>query len=135
MAFKFNPLTGQLDIAGQAAANESITKIATETISALKVIYYSSSTECRVSDNNSYIQSVSTGIALNAGLSGAVISILTEGVLSDPSFLYTLNQPLFLGTNGLIQTAQPASGSYLTQIGFGLGAGSIYIRIGNPKSL
>lgn len=138
MGFKFNPTTGTLDLVGEKATSvKSLTdkKLATQTVSALQIIYFNNSNECSLSDNSSYAQAVSAGMALNAANSGEEVNILVSGTYQDASFFYALNEPLFLGTNGSIQTTQPASGSYLTQVGFGLGVGSIYIRIGNPKSL
>lgn len=142
MSLKFNPTTGELDLVGGSgpapagSANAiTIESTADETISALKLVYFNSATTSMLADNTAYTSSLVAGVALNSGVTGNNISIREIGKVEDASFTYSLGQPLFLGNNGSIQTTQPASGNYLTQIGFGLGLGAIYVRINNPKLL
>lgn len=106
-------------------------KIAGENISALNVLYLSSSTECLKADNSLIGTATVAGIATNGGITGAMIRILSFGIVEDPSFLFGVNDPLYLGASGGIISIAPVSG-VLTKIGYGLGVGSIYIKVEKP---
>lgn len=109
-------------------------RTANEAISALQPVYLDTVSTCRLADNSSLATGFVEGIALNGGVIGAKIKILVFGIVEDPSFAFSLNQMIFLGTSGTIITTQPPAG-VLTRLGWGLGAGAIQIAIEKPIQL
>lgn len=137
MGFKWNPITSQLDYFQSDALSAKILvleRTAGETISALKAVYLINPTTAMLANNTDDIQGTVIGITLNAANIGDTIKILSFGILDDPFFAYTINEPVFLGLNGNLITTQPSDG-VLTEIGFGLGSGSFYVKINSPKIL
>lgn len=137
MAYIINPFTGDLvpSIADAVSAKTLILeKEASESISALKLVYLDSSLSCSLADSSISGKINSCGVSINAGILGDIIKILSFGIIEDASFLFGVNEPLYLGTNGEITNIPPTTG-YLTKIGYGLGAGSIYIKIEKPITL
>jgi len=138
MGYKWNPLSSSLDyFSDTASSTESlvISRIAGENISSIKVVYLNNSTDCMLANNTSLSQATVIGISTSSAITGGSLNVLSAGVLIDASLVFAVNQLVFLDINGNMTTTQPASGSYLTQIGFGLGAGSMYIKIGTPRLL
>lgn len=137
MGFKWNPITSQLDYFSSSALSAKVLileKIADENITAMKAVYLNDYHTCKLASNVDDNQGTVIGIALNSGLIGVTINILSFGIIDDPFFTFGLNEPVFLGTNGDLITTQPLTG-VLTEIGYGLGAGSIYVKIISPKIL
>lgn len=137
MAYTLNPFTGDLipSITDAISAKTLILeKEASENISALKLVYLDSSLSCSLADNSISGKVNSCGISINAGILGDTIKILSFGILEDASFLFGVNEPLYLDINGGLTNVPPTTG-YLTKIGYGLGAGSIYIKIEKPITL
>lgn len=137
MGFKWNPITSQLDYFQSDVLSAKVLvleRVAGEPISALKAVYLIDPSTCKLANNTDDIQGTAIGIALNGGNIGDTIKILSFGIIDDPFFTFTINEPVFLGTNGSLITTQPASG-VLTEIGYGLGAGSFYVKINSPKIL
>lgn len=137
MGFKWNPITSQLDYFQSDVLSAKVLvleRTAGETISALKAVYLTDSTTCKLANNTDDIQGTVIGISLTAGNLGDTIKILSFGIIDDPFFTYTINDPVFLGTNGNLITTQPSSG-VLTEVGYGLGAGSFYVKPNSPKIL
>ena len=143
MGYKWNPFTGTLDYVADAAITVEdalsaktliLEKIASENVSALKALYLDTNTTCRHASNVSEIEGTVIGIALNSAIIGGNVRILVFGLLDDPFFNFTLNDRIFLGTNGELINYQPVSG-VLTGIGYGLGSGSIQISIDKPTIL
>jgi hypothetical protein len=120
---------------GAASAKSIILeKISSINISALTCVYLDSNTTCSAADNSINTTAIVEGISLNAGSTGSIIKILSFGVLEDASFIFGLNVPLFLGLNGAITSTPPAIG-FLSRIGYGLGPGSIRVKIESPITL
>jgi hypothetical protein len=127
MGIKFNPLGSPFDLDSGKTKAIDLSKIAGQNISALKVIFGSSATNVLLANSNNDEQVL--GVALNAANNGDLVLVRTFGELADPSFLFAPNEPLFFNNFGTITAAPPSSG-FSTQIGHGLGAGKIFIKIG-----
>lgn len=104
-----------------------------EVISALKLVYFDG-VNVFVGDKGSYGTSKLLGVAVNAGGVGDIIKVHLMGQISDPSFNYTLNAPLFLNSNGTITEVPPTVG-FSCRVGFSLGPGRIFVRIDEPIQL
>jgi hypothetical protein len=142
MGFKWNPLTGQLDLVNDAGSSQDalsaktliLEKIASENISALKLVYLDTQSSIALADNSAEATGTVIGVALNTVLTGGLVRVLVFGILEDAFFNYAINERLFLGSNGEITIIEPLSG-VLTSIGFGLGSGAIQIGIDKPVLL
>jgi hypothetical protein len=126
MPYKFNPLTGNLDYY-ESSSVESFKKIASENISALKLVY-ADVLNCYLADNSDELKTSVIGVALNGANIGEEVEIKTSGELKDIFFNFSIGEKLFLGANGAITNTPPSSG-YHVCIGHGLGSGAIFINI------
>ncbi len=118
---------------GDASAVKS-TKIAGEDLSALKVVALSSANEVVLADKATCGEALAYGVTLTAGIMGANVEVLNQGILEDPFFSYPLNDILFLDSSGNITNVAPTTGFSLI-IGKSLGPGSIYVDIDVPIEL
>jgi len=71
------------------------------------------------------------GMTTGAAMVGAGVTIQAGGELTEPSWDWTLNIPVWLGVNGLLTQAVPVSGFSLI-IGFPISQTSIFIDIHEP---
>lgn len=118
------------------AAKTIIKKICTETITQFSIVRLVSSTQTSLASIETYVRAKAVGIALQSGIIGDQIRILTFGILEDPSFNFTLNEPIFLDTNGVISQIPPiATTLFELNIGQSLGVGAIEIKVGEPKEI
>jgi len=119
------------------AAKLVFESIANEDIAAFDMVRLVSDTNVGLTSDDTYANSKAIGIALEAKLTGETIRILTFGIVPlNPSFLFTINEPLFLSTSGAItNTPTVIVGEFVTQIGQGLGVGSIFINIEEPEEI
>ena len=110
------------------------TKVAAETISALKVLKLDNPTDVNCADTDTCPNATVYGVARVAAAMGSNVEIVRSGNLYDSSFNYPVNTPLFLGAGGVITDTAPATG-FLTQIGHSGGPGLIIIEITDPVEL
>jgi hypothetical protein len=104
------------------------TKVAHETISALRIVLLDTSSSCMYADKAAYTSAMSHGMSITSGNYGNNIDIVVEGVVSDASFTFTLGEQLYLSSTGAITSTAPTVG-FLSKIGYSLGSGAIYIKI------
>lgn len=116
------------------ASGNLITKIADETISALRGVRATSSERVALADKDSYTEAEVLGVSLNAGNVGDNIRIVTFGEIKDSFFNFPLNEPIFLGDNGLITDVAPIE-IFNKPIGYSLGPGAIFVNIGKTIEL
>ena len=69
------------------------------------------------------------GVSRNAGQVGHVIRTRVSGILTNTSWNFPPNSPLYLGINGEV-TSDPNSGLFMNQIGHSLTETTIYINVG-----
>ncbi len=119
---------------GNAVAAEKLVKtfVAGEAVSALKLVYLSASNTIKLAlPGSTYEEAQVIGVSLNTAILGGNVDVQLFGVLNDPSFLFSANALLFLGSSGSITTTVPGSG-FLTRVGYGLGTGAIFIDREKP---
>jgi len=105
------------------------TKVADEIISAIKLVSGTSPTNVKLGQpDTTKLDATIIGLSVTAASTGNQLEIITFGEVTDSSFTYTYNEPLFLGVDGNITNIVPTTGM-LTKIGYGLGAGKIFIDI------
>jgi hypothetical protein len=142
MGFVWNPITGQLDISGQAGSGPSqdavrlvISRVASETISAMQLVKSDNSTHVSLSTSNgSFEDSEVLGLALGSANIGQFVDILIFGAVQDNSFSFTLNEPVFLGVNGLVTQSIPVllTSSHFVRIGKAIAVDELFLNIEQP---
>lgn len=111
-----------------------VSKIASETISALKLVTSISPTNVELANPDNFENSKVIGVSIEGASTGQKFKILEFGELADPFFSFALNSPLFLGLDGVI-TDTPPSSDFNVTIGHSLGNGAIFIDIQEPIEL
>lgn len=71
------------------------------------------------------------GMTVGSAVADAAIDILRWGELEEPSWTWTLDQPVFLSTNGLLTQTPPSTG-FSQIIGFPVSATKLYISLREP---
>jgi len=98
-----------------------------------RVVYIDNANTAQYADNtNLAIVNTVLGITTGAAAMGANVEIQTEGEYTEPSWTWTLGQPIFLGTNGLLTQTQPSAPAFSLIIGFPITATKIFLRFNNP---
>jgi hypothetical protein len=105
--------------------------IADEVISALRIVYQTSSNHAALADYQNGSKKDAVGISLTSANIGGSVDVLFFGRVEDSFFNFPLNDNLFLGNNGIITNVTPVS-DYSVRIGKSLGAGAIFINIERP---
>lgn len=75
------------------------------------------------------------GITTGAAALGAAVTIQTRGTLTEPSWNWTVDLPVFVGSNGVPTQTVPtlAGGALFSQmVGLALTATSIFVQMGVP---
>lgn len=139
MAFRLNPLTGELDLVGSASSTDAQRVVksytAQETISALKLVRIQNGSDAYLaSPSGTYESARVLGVALNAALTGQSVSVLEFGELTDATFTFTAGVPLFLGALAAI-TDVPVTNGFLIKVGYSLGNLKIQVDLGLPIQL
>ena len=84
---------------------------------------------CDVLDINSCKNAI--GVGLNAAAIGESVTIVSFGEISESSWQFTADAPVFLGPNGTLTQTVPQAGIFL-QIGIAQSATSIFVDISSP---
>ena len=71
------------------------------------------------------------GLTMGAAADGAPINVQFSGEMTEPSWSWTANQPIFVGTNGIPTQTPPATG-FQGPIGVATSATSMVIQIKSP---
>jgi len=117
--------------AAEAAKRLEVTRIADEAIAKGKWVTATTGTNVALGQNNIEAKAVVLGIALNTVPLGGTVRVLLFGNYENSAFAYTLNDPLFLGTNGDMVAALPSSG-WISIVARSNGNGSIFVKIEEP---
>lgn len=109
-----------------SGAVEAITS--TENISTHRIVAcINNRLELASKDNADHAYSI-VGMSISSGSDGSVIFVQSGGVITDESWFWTENLPLWLNVNGeMIQTA-PTSG-FLIQVGIPIATNKVLIEI------
>jgi hypothetical protein len=74
------------------------------------------------------------GLTTGAVLLGAEATVQTGGEMTEPTWAWTLDAPIFLGANGLLTQTTPASG-FMLVVAFPVTATKIFIKLREPLAL
>lgn len=109
-----------------------VTKTAGETISAGKAVYLDTATVVKLSDHSVVARQKCIGVAKTAATVGNSIEVITDGIFTDAIFSgFTLNEPVWVGLNGVLTQTPPTSG-VLLEAGYYLGENKIEVEIKRP---
>ncbi len=128
MSYTFNPFTGKFDYytSGSGSSDPTtISKTAAENISALQFVYSDTANTVRVATSVNGKSPI--GIATNAALTSAAVTIRLFGEVQDVTFAFGADD-LFLNSTGFA-TDTPVLSGFHTRVAKGMGSGSIFIDI------
>lgn len=111
-----------------SAKRLEITRIADEDIDEGEFVTATSGTNISLAQNNVEAKAVVLGLALNSGVTGEEITVLLFGNYESTGLTYGLNEPVFLGVDGLGSATIPASG-WITRIATGNGTDSMFVKV------
>ena len=74
------------------------------------------------------------GMTTGAVILGAEVTVQTGGEMVEPTWAWTLDAPIFLGTNGLLTQTEPTTGFSLV-VAFPVTATKIFIKLREPLAL
>lgn len=72
------------------------------------------------------------GMTTGSSASGAQAIVQQAGLITEPSWRWIPNAPVYLGVDGLLTQVSPASGIFSLIVAFAVTATQIYIRIRDP---
>jgi hypothetical protein len=102
-------------------------------ISAMKLVRGLSDIDIQIANLSDWDSATVLGMTLQAGQDKEFVDVLLFGNYEDPYFNFPVNAPLYLSGNGEISITPPEGhDTYQTYIGYGLGAGGIFLRPRNP---
>lgn len=106
-----------------------------ESLGGHRMVVLDDAAEAIYADNGTPAHAVKVlGITTGAAAAGDAATIQTGGELTEPSWAWTLNQPVYLGTNGTLTQTPPVAGFSLI-VGFPITPTTIYMAIGQPITL
>lgn len=120
---------------GDPGGATGVTKTAGVSLSGHRAVVLNSSSEAIYADSSVLTHRDKVlGITTGAASAGADATILTYGELVEPSWAWTLDEPVFLGLNGLLTQTVPTSG-FVQRVGFPTSATSLFIDIDDAITL
>lgn len=77
------------------------------------------------------------GMTTHAAIAGAPVAILTYGEITEPGWNWNVDQPVYLGIDGLITQIPPEApdAKFLVVVGFPISATALYINLGASITL
>lgn len=122
--------------AGQNGADGGTytTKLAASALGGHRIVRAVSATEVDYASNDVIAHGDDVlGMTIGAASAGATVQVANEQDITEPSWAWAPQEPLFLGTNGQItQDIPDDSAAFLLVVGFATSATSARIRIEQP---
>lgn len=72
------------------------------------------------------------GLTTNAAAAGDAVNVLTFGSITESSWAFVPQQPVFLGANGLLVQVPAAEAAFLQQVGYAEAADTLFVDIDPP---
>lgn len=72
------------------------------------------------------------GITVNAASPGGSVVVKSSGEITEPSWNWDVNLPVYLGSNGLLTQIEPVVRSFLMIVGFPVSSSTLYLNISQP---
>lgn len=99
-----------------------------------RFVYFDSAHNAKYASNDVLTHAAKVvGMTLGATNAGDVINVLRSGAITEPSWSWVVDQPVFLGANGLMTQTQPEAPALFSLIvGFPITATTLFISIREP---
>lgn len=72
------------------------------------------------------------GMSLHAASAEADLSVLRDGEVTEPTWSWNVNLPVYLGLDGALTQTLPAESAFALIVGFPISPTKIYFSIGTP---
>lgn len=120
---------------GDVVGADSVKYRAVGAIGGQRVVRSNGSKLVSYADNTNVLHAPSiVGITVNAAIDGAEIAVKYEGEITDPTWTWTPNLPVFCGTNGTMTQTVPLTGFQLI-LGVATSANTLLLAIKQPLLL
>jgi len=113
-----------------AAGGETTSATAGENLSGyMAVVYDGSGNVLRASCNNALHANKVVGITLGAALASSTATIKSANIIEESTWTWTVDQPIFLGLNGLITQTVPVGALFTQVLGVAIAPTRIIVNI------
>ena len=114
--------------------DSTYTAIAAGAVSAHRAVLLNALGQVIYADNQTAAHaSAVLGISTNAALAGGNVVVQTVGELIEPSWNWTLNQPVFIGATGVLTQTPPAAPAVFSRIvGFPTATTKLFVSLRDP---
>lgn len=120
-------------LVGSTAASVSISLIASGAIGGHRVVVTNGDGTCSYADASNVAHKMRiVGISSSAAIDGADVIIVTLGKIIETSWNWTIGEPVFVGTNGLLTQTAPTTPSFQHIIGVAIDADTIFVQQNQP---
>lgn len=133
---------GQQGVAGiqgpiGPAGGSAIDVVAGAALSGHRIVYLDASYKAQYASNQTASHAlVALGLTLGAAALDETVSVQRSGEVTEPSWSWTLEQPVYLGDNGLLtQTAPTSPALFQRIIGFPTAATKLFLALRDPVFL
>lgn len=109
--------------------------LAGEAVGGHRVVYIKGDSQVYYASNDdSTLFGATVGLTTGAAVLGAPVAIAFNGIVDEPSWTWTPQELLYLGTNGLLTQTPPSGGGALFSqvVGFAITATKIQVQIAPP---
>lgn len=122
------------DAGAGAGPIQTLTAVAAGALGGHRVVGPTTAGTYSYVDNATLLDALRTvGVTTGAASTGAAFNVMTEGPVTEPSWAWTPNAPIYVGTNGTLTQAAPTSpAKFVLQIGFALTATTMFVRRRDP---
>jgi hypothetical protein len=109
-----------------------VSGIASIALSGHRLVTVNGSGELIYADNTTASHATKVlGLTLGAASIGAATNVKTYGEVTEPSWTWTMDSPIYLGANGVLTQTAPATG-FILIVGFPLSATTIFLDTQGP---
>lgn len=125
----------QLRVINQTSTILVGSKIAATALSGHRAVTLDSIGKLNYASNDNYVHSFKLlGMTTGAVAEGALATVLFAGELTEPSWNWNINLPIFLGANGLLTQIVPQAPSamFILEVAWPVTPTLIYWKIGTP---
>lgn len=102
--------------------------LAGESLSGHRAVYISAANQAMYASKDDDTADAVFGITTSAASLASAVEIRYIGVITEPSWNWTVKEPIYLGANGILTQVAPTSGA-LVELGIALTATSMSVRI------
>lgn len=116
------------------AGSSSVAKTAAQALSGHRLVSITAADEVDYADSSDGSALRVLGMTTGSAEAGAQVGVLLSGEISEPSWDWSLDVPIYLGAEGRLTQVQPTTG-YLLQVGLPLSATNVLLDVRMPIAL